>query len=205
MPGGSWVGALASGFVTDWMGRRGAIQSGSVIWCIGSAIVCSSMNIGQLVAGRFINGISVGILSAQVPVYVAELAQPSKRGTVVGAQQWAITWSILIMFYVSYGCSFLAGNAAWRTPWGLQMVPAALLFGMTFLLSESPRWLAKKDRWEESHEVLAAVHAKGDRNAPFIQTELSEICEMIEFVRPNKDAPYLDLFKVPCSTEPTSV
>ncbi|KAJ5445775.1 Major facilitator superfamily domain general substrate transporter [Penicillium cf. griseofulvum] len=197
MPGGSWVGALASGFVTDILGRRGAIQSGSVIWCIGSAIVCSSYGIAQLVVGRFINGVSVGILSAQVPVYVAELAQPSKRGQVVGAQQWAITWGILIMFYVSYGCSFLEGTAAWRTPWGLQMVPAALLFGLVFLLPESPRWLAKKSRWEEAHEVLASVHAKGDRNAPFVQAELQEIREMVEFERNNKDASYLDLFKGP--------
>jgi hypothetical protein len=28
------------------------------------------------------------------PVYVSELAQPSKRGRVVGAQQWAITWGV---------------------------------------------------------------------------------------------------------------
>ncbi|KAJ6008558.1 hypothetical protein N7499_001391 [Penicillium canescens] len=195
MPGGSWVGALVSGFITDWLGRRGAIQSGSVIWCIGSAIVCSSFSIGQLVVGRFINGLSVGILSAQVPVYVAELAQPSKRGQVVGAQQWAITWGILIMFYVSYGCSFIKGPAAWRTPWGLQMIPAVLLFFMVFLLPESPRWLAKKDRWEEAHEVLASVHAKGDRNAPFVHTELQEIRDMVEFERQNKDASYLDLFK----------
>jgi MFS family permease len=53
---------------------------------------------GMLIAGRIINGLSVGIESAQVPVYVSELAQPSKRGRVVGAQQWAITWGILIMF-----------------------------------------------------------------------------------------------------------
>ncbi|KAJ5437747.1 High-affinity glucose transporter [Penicillium daleae] len=195
MPGGSFVGALISGIVTDWLGRRWAIQTGSVIWCIGSAIVCSSFSIGQLVAGRFINGLSVGILSAQVPVYVAELAQPSRRGQVVGAQQWAITWGILIMFYISYGSSFLAGNAAWRLPWGLQMIPAVFLFGMVFLLPESPRWLAKHDRWEEAHEVLALVHSKGDKSAPFVQTELQEIRDMVEFERANADASYLDLFK----------
>lgn len=195
MPGGSFVGALISGFITDWMGRKLAIQSGSVVWCIGSAIVCSSYSIGQLVAGRFINGVSVGILSAQVPVYVAELAQPSKRGQVVGAQQWAITWGILIMFYISYGSSFLAGNAAWRLPWGLQMIPAVFLFFMFFLLPESPRWLAKHDRWEEAHEVLALVHAKGDQSAPFVLTELQEIREMVEFERQNADASYIELFK----------
>lgn len=101
MPGGSFVGALASGFMSDVLGRKRAIQIGSVIWCIGSIIVCASQNIGMLVVGRFINGLSVGICSAQVPVYVAELAPPSKRGRVVGSQQWAITWGILISKFPS--------------------------------------------------------------------------------------------------------
>ena len=56
----------------------------------------------MLVVGRFINGLCVGIASAQVPVYISELAQPNKRGRMVGTQQWAITWGILIMFYISY-------------------------------------------------------------------------------------------------------
>ncbi|KAL4948565.1 general substrate transporter [Aspergillus filifer] len=195
MPGGSFVGALLSGIVTDWLGRRKAIQTGAVIWCIGSAITCSSFSVGQLVVGRFINGLSVGICSAQVPVYVSELAQPSKRGTVVGAQQWAITWGILIMFYISYGCSFISGDTAWRLPWGLQMIPAVILFFALFFMPESPRWLAKKDRWEECHNTLALVHAKGNHNDLFVQTELREIREMCEFERANADASYLDLFK----------
>jgi MFS family permease len=52
----------------------------------------------MLIVGRIINGFSVGICSAQVPVYISELAPPSKRGRLVGCQQWAITWGILIMF-----------------------------------------------------------------------------------------------------------
>jgi MFS family permease len=97
MPGGSFIGALISGYLTDKLGRRRAIQIGCAIWVIGSIISCAAQNIGMLIAGRFINGISVGICSAQVPVYVSELAPPSKRGRVVGSQQWAITWGILIM------------------------------------------------------------------------------------------------------------
>jgi MFS family permease len=61
MPGGSWLGALISGYLSDILGRRKAIQVGSVIWCIGSILVCASQNIGMLVVGRFINGLSVGI------------------------------------------------------------------------------------------------------------------------------------------------
>ena len=65
---------------------------------IGSTLICASQNIGMLIVGRFINGVCVGICSAQVPVYISELAPPSKRGRLVGAQQWAITWGIMIMF-----------------------------------------------------------------------------------------------------------
>jgi MFS family permease len=101
MAGGSWLAALCSGFITDIFGRKKAIMIGAVIWVIGSIIVSASQNIGMLIAGRVINGFSVGICSAQVPVYISEMAPPSKRGRLVGAQQWAITWGIMIMVSIS--------------------------------------------------------------------------------------------------------
>ncbi|PVI01175.1 high affinity glucose transporter [Periconia macrospinosa] len=195
MPGGSFIGALLSGYLTDMFGRKNTIQIGSVIWCIGSIISCASQNIAMLIVGRFINGISVGICSAQVPVYVSELAPPSKRGRVVGAQQWAITWGILIMYFISYGCTFLEGPSAWRIPWGIQMLPAVMLFFGLILLPESPRWLARKDRWEECQAVITLVHGKGDPNAPFVQLEMEEIKQMIEFEKQNADVTVWELFK----------
>lgn len=149
----------------------------------------------MLIVGRFINGLSVGICSAQVPVYVSELAPPSKRGLVVGTQQWAITWGILIMFYISYGCSFISGPAAFRIPWGLQMIPAIILFIGLLFLPESPRWLARKGRWDDSLKVLTLVHGHGDPNSKFVQTEMTEIREMCEFEAANGDVSYLELIK----------
>jgi len=149
----------------------------------------------MLIVGRIINGLSVGICSAQVPVYISELAPPTKRGRLVSLQQWAITWGILIMFYVSYGCSFVDGTASFRIPWGLQMIPAILLFFGLMILPESPRWLARKDRWEDCLAVLTLVHGKGDPNSPFVQREYDEIKEMCEFERQNADVSYFELFK----------
>lgn len=75
------------------------------------------------------------------------------------------------------------------------MVPAVLLFiGMIFL-PESPRWLARKDRWEECHAVLTLVHGKGDPNSPFVLSEYEEIKSVCEFERQNADVSYLELFK----------
>ncbi|ODM19403.1 hypothetical protein SI65_04387 [Aspergillus cristatus] len=202
MPAGSWLGALISGFLSDILGRRYAIMIGCIIWLIGSAISCASQNMGMLIAGRIINGLSVGIESAQVPVYISELSPPSKRGRLVGSQQWAITWGILIMYYISFGCSYIGGKNSWdystasfRIPWGIQMVPAVFLFVGMLFLPESPRWLARKDRWEECHSVLTLVHGKGDANSPLVITEMQEIQDLCEFERQNKDVTYFELFK----------
>ncbi|KAL4891826.1 general substrate transporter [Aspergillus ambiguus] len=202
MAAGSWLGALISGPLSDRIGRKTSIMVGCIVWLIGSILCCASQNIGMLIVGRIINGISVGIESAQVPVYISELSPPSKRGRFVGLQQWAITWGILIMFYISYGCSFIGEQkaftyrtASFRVPWGLQMIPAVFLFLAMMLLPESPRWLARKDRWEDCHQVLALVHAKGDLNHPFVAIELQDIRDMCEFEREHQNVTYLDLFK----------
>ncbi|KAJ0104206.1 hypothetical protein N8I77_005249 [Diaporthe amygdali] len=195
MPGGSWLGALFSGFLSDSLGRKTSIQIGCAIWVIGSILSCAAVNIPMLIVGRIVNGFCVGICSAQVPVYISEIAPPSKRGRVVSLQQWAITWGILIMYFICYGCSYIKGDASFRLPWGLQMIPAILLGIALFFLPESPRWLAKKDRWEETHEVLTLVHGHGDPNSPFVSRELAEIREVVEFERANSDVSYIELFK----------
>ncbi|KAK5715235.1 high affinity glucose transporter [Elasticomyces elasticus] len=194
MAAGSWLASLCSGFVSDSFGRKKAIMLGAIIWIIGCIIVSASQNIAMLIVGRIINGMCVGICSAQVPVYISELAPPTKRGRLVGAQQWAITWGIMIMFYISYGCSFMDGPAAFRVPWALQMIPAIiLLFGMMFL-PESPRWLASKDRWEECERVLVLVHGHGDPDSPWVAREFREIKEWLEIERQSKQISYLTLF-----------
>ena len=80
-------------------------------------------------------------------------------------------------------------------PWGLQAFPAVILFLGLMVLPESPRWLAKKDRWDDAHRVLSLVHGKGDPNSPFVAKEMAEIREVVEFERANADVTYLELFK----------
>jgi MFS family permease len=81
----------------------------------------------MLVVGRLIAGSSVGISSAVVPVYQAEVTAPAIRGRMVSLQQWSITWGILIQFFIQFGCSYMNSNASFRIPWGLQAIPAVIL------------------------------------------------------------------------------
>lgn len=164
---------------------------------IGSIISCAVQNYPMLIVGRFINGICVGICSAQVPVYVAELAPPSKRGLVVGTQQWAITWGILIMFYISYGSSFLSGTMSFRLPWGLQMVPAIFLFAGLFWMPESPRWLARNDRWDECQKILSLIHSAKGGNDDFVRLEMEQLRATCEYERTHPEGSFLDLVRPP--------
>ncbi len=36
MPGGSWIGALVSGIISDRFGRKSSVQMGSLVWWVAS-------------------------------------------------------------------------------------------------------------------------------------------------------------------------
>lgn len=105
MPAGSLVGSLGSSFIADKYSRKFALQVACVLWVIGAIIQCASINRGMLCAGRVIGGMSIGIASSIVPVYQSEIAPKEIRGRVVSLQQWAITWGILIQYFIQYGAS----------------------------------------------------------------------------------------------------
>ena len=109
----------------------------------------------------------------------------------ISLQQWAITWGILIQYFIQYGASFVGGGpenpdqstAAFRIPWGLQVIPAVILFLGLFFFPRSPRWLGAQDRWEEAIQVLANLHGRGDVNHPKVLAEYQEIEEALSFER----------------------
>lgn len=107
-------------------------------------------------------------------------------------QQWAITWGILIQYFIQYGAAEGTGGgpndpnqptAAFRIPWGVQMIPAFILFVGLFFFPYSPRWLASQDRWEEALQVLAKLHGKGDQNDPKVLAQYREIEDALRFDR----------------------
>lgn len=172
---GSVVGSVIAGPISDFMGRRDSIAFACIFWLIGTAIQTAATGLGTLITGRVFNGITVGITSSQVPVYLAEIAKKERRGSIIVIQQLAIEWGIFFMFFIGYGCSFIAGPSSFRAAWGIQFVPCFfLLIGLPFL-PRSPRWLAKKDRTEEAIQTLASIQARGNINDPLVVAEWEEI------------------------------
>ncbi|KAI1095683.1 general substrate transporter [Rostrohypoxylon terebratum] len=196
---GGITASMPAGSLTCKLFHRGsvlcktALQVGCVLWIIGSIIQCAALNIPMLCIGRTISGLCVGIASSVVPVYMSEIAPKETRGRVVSLQQWAITWGILLGYFLQYACSWIGGGggpanpaqpeSAFRIPWGLQMVPAFVLAACVPFFPYSPRWLASRDRWDEAVRVIADLHGGGDVEHPKVLAEYREIEEALRFER----------------------
>ncbi|KAI6084136.1 high-affinity glucose transporter [Hypoxylon rubiginosum] len=191
MPVGSFIGSLTSSFIADRFSRKVTLQIACIQWIIGSIIQCAAQNVAMLCAGRVVAGLCVGIASSVVPIYQSEIAPKEIRGRVVSLQQWAITWGILIQYFIQYGAAQVGGGpddlnqpeAAFRIPWAVQIVPALVLFVGLFFFPYSPRWLASKDRWDEAIRVLALLHGDGSVGHPKVLAEYKEIEEALRFER----------------------
>jgi len=127
--GGAFFGALLAGQTADRLGRKRTIQMGAIVATVGCAIQTASVHIAMLIVGRFIAGVSIGILSMIVPVYQAEISPPHARGLLSGWTQLMIVWGFFVANWVGYGCQFLTSTGQWRIPLAIQIVPAIMLFG----------------------------------------------------------------------------
>lgn len=87
---GSVVGSIIAGPISNKIGRRDSIMFACLWWLAGTAVQTGCNGVGALIAGRVLNGVTVGITSSQVPVYLAEIARKEKRGSLVIIQQLAI-------------------------------------------------------------------------------------------------------------------
>eukprot|EP01125_Pyxidicula_operculata_P022995 TRINITY_DN9745_c0_g1_i1.p1 TRINITY_DN9745_c0_g1~~TRINITY_DN9745_c0_g1_i1.p1 ORF type:complete len:487 (-),score=87.85 TRINITY_DN9745_c0_g1_i1:47-1507(-) len=167
--GGAIFGALFAGWLGDYFGRRITVSVASILFIIGSIILGASINIPMLIFGRFVVGAGIGVASNIVPVFVAEISPPDKRGSLVALNNLFITGGQLISYLVD--SAFAEVPNGWRYMLGLAAVPALVqLIGMIFLIPESPRWLVGKGRIDEALSITQKI-----RGTTEVTKEMDEI------------------------------
>lgn len=174
---GAAFGSLAAGYLADRHGRRTTLRLLSILFVLGALGTAVAPSVELMVVARFVLGLAVGGGSATVPVFIAEIAGPKRRGRLVSRNELMIVSGQLLAYVLSALLAWLVhDNGIWRYMLAIAMVPGILLFAGTFLLPTSPRWLAAKGRIEEAEAVLERLRDTPEE----VEREVQEMREAEE-------------------------
>eukprot|EP00053_Salpingoeca_punica_P008839 m.78958 g.78958 ORF g.78958 m.78958 type:complete len:528 (-) comp14770_c0_seq2:332-1915(-) len=166
---GAMIGAILGGYLTDKIGRRGAIQVACLPFICGFLLVEFGKSAGMLIFGRVFSGIGVGLVSLAVPLYIAEISPPQYRGGLGSINQLAITIGILVCYAIGMGVK-------WRPLALIGAIMSGVLLAISFLLPRTPRWLMMHGHADEARASLRRLRSP-DAD---IDTEMASIEESIE-------------------------
>ena len=152
---GCILGAFGTGTLTERYGRRSLL----ILVALFFALSCGGMALAHsqtfFILFRVIGGLAVGAVSVLSPMYVAEIAPPKIRGTLIAAYQMAITLGILISYLVNFALHDVENN--WRWMFATGLLPSVLFFIGLFFIPESPRWLIKAGFREKALIILERI------------------------------------------------
>lgn len=191
-----------AGPLSDKLGRRTVLKYAAALYfisAIGSAIAPSFW---FLVLARMVGGFGVGASLIIAPIYIAEIAPPKMRGTMVSLNQLNIVLGISVAFFTNYMILQLGksnegwaemlqfNNYNWRWMLGLEALPAIIYFIFLFFVPRSPRWLAMNGLDDEA--LLVMEKSLGAEEA---KLQLKSISQSIKASTQKEKTSLKELFK----------
>lgn len=179
---GAVGGALIAMYSVDKLGRISALRAVCVIWIVGVIIQITSHSVGQLYAGRLIEGLAIGQTTTIGPTYLSEVSPRQIRGLCGCIFAGAVYFGIMLLYFANYGTALHISNSSrnqWVIPTSIKLIMAGLILIMSFFLChESPRWLIKVGRPDDAIKNLSKIRNLSVDH-PFIVGEISDINEQI--------------------------
>ncbi|KAJ8641427.1 hypothetical protein MRB53_018121 [Persea americana] len=147
---GAMVGAIASGQISEYIGRKGSLMIASIPNIIGWLAISFAKDSSFLYMGRLLEGFGVGVISYTVPVYIAEIAPQNMRGALGSVNQLSVTIGLMLAY-------LLGLFVHWRMLAVVGILPCTILIPGLFFIPESPRWLAKMGMMEDFEASLQVL------------------------------------------------
>jgi len=189
---GAAIAAVTSGhLLVDRYGRKPAMILGSFLFAIGGGVQASAMNSLQLILGRLIAGIGVGITSGSGPSYIAEISPASIRGAMVGIYQNFVCLAILVASFLNHYMKTI--DNGWRYSLGLQVAMGGITLIGLFFVDESPRFLEQKGRSDEALRVMTRLRG----SEVLASAELAKVKVEMEAERFVGEATWTEMFTNP--------
>ncbi|KAK2979053.1 hypothetical protein RJ640_013687 [Escallonia rubra] len=149
---GAFVGSICSGSIADKLGCRRTFQIDTVPLILGALISAQAHSLDELLLGRFLVGLGIGVTTVLVPIYISEVAPTKYRGSLGTLCQIGTCLGIIASLFL--GLPSESDPHWWRMILYIASIPGFVVtIGMQFAV-ESPRWLCKAGRVDDARKVV---------------------------------------------------
>jgi sugar porter (SP) family MFS transporter len=167
---GAMAGNIVAGPMSDKFGRKAVLLVTATFFTISAVWSATATTYITFVVARILGGIGIGGAILIAPIYIAEVAPPKLRGSLVSLNQLNIVIGISVAYFSNYFLKDLEGES-WRWMLGVEAIPAFLYFIALFAVPRSPRWLIHKlQQVEVSRKILTRIGGE-----VYAQTTIDEI------------------------------
>ncbi|XP_066248013.1 facilitated trehalose transporter Tret1-2 homolog [Euwallacea similis] len=183
-------GCIVGGFLMEMIGRR-MLHLLTCIPCLMGwlLIAFSGHSIELLLAGRFLTGMCVGILSPVLLVYVAETSDPSFRGFLLPGVSFALNLGIAI-------AHIMGTYLKWKLVASLACTYPLLCFTFMLFVPESPTYLIKQGKIELATKGFMWLRSDSEESRSELNILISK--QQHEATQPKKTfGKHLQIFKKP--------
>nr|GMC77153.1 probable plastidic glucose transporter 1 isoform X2 [Ipomoea batatas] len=190
--GGAFIGSISCGSLVDRLGCRRTFQIDTIPLILGALISAQAHSTDEILWGRFLVGLGIGVNTVLVPVYTSEVAPTKHRGTLGTLCQIGTCLGIIASLFL--GIPSENDPHWWRILFYIASVPGLLLvFGMQYAV-ESPRWLCKAGRLDDAKEVIRKLWG-----ASYVNQAIEEFQSVIRNDGGDLDSSWLELLEEPHS------
>lgn len=154
---GCLAGSLAAFAFAEKLGRKRSTYISAWIVIIGAILQTTAHVVPHLIVARVVIGVGVGVMTAVVPTWQAEVSRSDNRGALITVEAANIILGFVISNWVSFGSNYATSNFQWIFPIAVQTIFAIYLLIIGPFLVESPRWIAHHVSLAEATSVISRL------------------------------------------------
>jgi MFS transporter, putative metabolite:H+ symporter len=160
---GMTIGALITGFLGDWFGRRFTYQINLLIFGLASLAAAFAQDMNQLIACRFVQGLGLGAEIVVGYSTLTEFVPPQSRGRWLAFMAFLVVAGFPATSLLSY---LIIPSFGWRPMFVIAGIGSLIVWYLRKNLPESPRWLESKGRTEEAEALMQAIEKEAATAGP---------------------------------------
>jgi MFS family permease len=185
---GAMAGNLMAGPLSDRFGRKNVLIVVAALFTISASWSALATGYTEFIIARIIGGVGIGGAILIAPIYIAEIAPPKLRGSLVSFNQLNIVIGISVAYFSNYFLVNMEGES-WRWMLGVEAIPALIYFLALWTVPRSPRWLILKlNKVEHAKKIMTKIGGED-----YAEITIAEIQRGID--KKEEKAKLSDIFK----------